>query len=115
MKLITRQTLAAEVAQRWKSRYYNPRDGAWYTYAGGNVAEKYEALLALGSSPLPEDVDKVIGNDSWTIEPRCHECGANGGPVVQLGEEPDYESSTACICPSCLNKALYLGERSLSH
>jgi hypothetical protein len=28
--------------------------------------------------------------------------------VVQLGEEPEYESRTACICFSCLKDALKL-------
>lgn len=54
-----------------------------------------------------EQVALVIGNDFWTrIE--CDECGKEVEAYVQLGEEPDYESSTACICFPCLEKAVAL-------
>lgn len=55
----------------------------------------------------PEAVDEAFGNSSWT-RMQCDECGAHVDWVVELGQEPDYESATACICRSCLNKALLL-------
>lgn len=42
--------------------------------------------------------------------PTCDECCEKADNVVQIGEEPDYESSTAKICEPCLRKALALIE-----
>lgn len=39
---------------------------------------------------------------------KCHECDTWLELVVELGEAPDHESSTAHICLPCLEKALDL-------
>ena len=54
------------------------------------------------------EVDTLIGTKIWTSVEKCSECGAKDVAVVELGEEPDYESMTAYICGSCLRKALDL-------
>ena len=54
------------------------------------------------------EVDALIGNKSWTRVENCSECGAEAVAVVELGEEPDYDSMTAFVCESCLRKALDL-------
>jgi len=43
---------------------------------------------------------------------RCGGCGAGGcaasplvGPLVQVGDEPDYDSSTAWLCFPCVKDA----------
>jgi len=41
----------------------------------------------------------------------CHECDARVD-VVQVGQEPDYESATANVCLVCLKKAVALLEQS---
>jgi len=83
------------VAKKWVSHYGYSKEG---------IAEKLNALDV--ETATPEDVSRIIGNSSWVCEKTCHECGSESWDVVQLGEEPDYESNTANICRSCLEKAL---------
>jgi hypothetical protein len=96
MELVTRHTMAAGAANRWFDAYLGDRDG------------KAAAIRALGESPDPDAVDAIIGNGSWTRVPQCNECKTNGAAVVQIGDEPDYESHTAWVCEDCLKKALAL-------
>jgi len=44
------------------------------------------------------------------ISARCDECKKYYNNVVELGEEPDYDSATARICGECLRKAAALLE-----
>lgn len=101
MKLMTRQAKAARVAARWNSVY-----GRYQKSNGEQGILKM--LVALGANPKPDEVDRVIGNDSWTSLENCDECGAESVETVEIGEEPDYESSTSCVCAGCLRKALAL-------
>ena len=89
--------LASNAAERWLCQYPNDRDG---------IGEK---VRALGPTPNPDDVDRIIGNGSWTRTPRCSECGQDDKDcIVELGQEPDYGSSTAWICQDCIDKASQL-------
>jgi len=101
MELFTRQKLAENVSEHWNR-----------TYAGSQWSHKRDIGDKLSSAPVlnPDIVREIIGNDSWT-ETRCNECDAKNIPVVQLGEEPDYESSTAYVCRECLEKAISLINR----
>jgi hypothetical protein len=36
---------------------------------------------------------------------KCDECGEDSDTLVQVGEEPDIESSTAELCLGCVKKA----------
>jgi len=38
----------------------------------------------------------------------CGECGKSVDAVIQIGEEPDFESRTAYVCLACLRKAMEL-------
>jgi len=104
----TPKTKAAEAAESWKRQYWSPK-GGWSKTFSGPANVEYEALIALGPTPEPGQVDKAIGNKSWT-RTECGECGAENVPVVVLGEEPDYESSTAWVCLGCLRKAVAMLE-----
>ena len=95
MELITRQTLAAEAAERWIAQYQGDREG------------KAAAIRSLGEAPDPDAVDAIIGNGSWTSVPECNECKTDVEAVIRIGDEPDYESSTAWVCEDCLKKALW--------
>ena len=101
MKLITRKGLAAKVAARWKNNYFT--NGEW-RYGEGKK-EIYLRLEALGLNPTPEDVNKAIGNSSWT-DIRCDECGESVEEVLQMGEPLDYESVPENICKPCLTLAV---------
>lgn len=101
MKLITRQILADEAPARFAGVYSRPGYARW--------TEAVEALLALPKPVSPDEVDRLIGNKSWTAVPKCDECGTeNHAVVVEVGEEPDNESRTACLCIGCVQKALAL-------
>lgn len=96
MRKIIRQSLADTAAERWEAQYRNFTD---------NKLVITNDLKKLGDSPLPDDVDRFIGNGSWT-RLTCHECDKEVDQVIELGQEPDYESYTARICLSCLSKAI---------
>lgn len=103
MILHTRQSLANSAAQGWEE-HYGRLDSRHYS--------EHQALIpklhALGPTPDPDDVDALIGNDSWTAPRTCSECQREAAAVVEIGEPPDYESSTAWICRRCLENALAL-------
>ena len=61
--LLTKQHLVNTVDDRWKKQYY--LNSSW-DYYGDDKVEKYEELASLGKNKNPEDVDKIIGNSSWT-------------------------------------------------
>ena len=104
MKLITERSLIRCVAARWDAQYPS----------GSRSAEQAAISNALRGLDVErasaEEVAAIIGNDSWTRIPRCDECGAKGVPVVEIGQEPDYESRTAWICARCLRSALKMVE-----
>lgn len=96
MKLITRRDRILVVAKAWKQQYPRPEPDKRRTQ---------ECLDALDLSTVHGDVvDEVIGNGSWT-RLECNECGEDVQAVVEVGQPPDYESSTAQICGPCLKKA----------
>ena len=105
MKLITERTQVCDVAARWANSY--PKNGPY-----GRDPQKQaitKALAALDAkTATAADVAAIIGNDSWVGPQKCHECGAVVDVAVQVGEEPDYESSTATLCLACVEKALAL-------
>jgi len=103
VKLLSERNQVLEVANKWREQYSRHPEGR-HT----ETQRKLDALDLTTASA--EDVARIIGNDSWAKPRECDECGTPSWQVVQLGEEPDYESSTAIICPDCLRKALLLVE-----
>lgn len=98
MKLITRQSQANSAAERWRRQYPAGQCSA-------DREEIYRQLCLLGAAPDPDEVDRIIGNPSWTETGTCDECGKEGGDRVEVGEEQDYESRTACLCRECVHRA----------
>ena len=109
MKLITRQMKADTAARDWFHTYAHTSywEEGRFAVSGLTKEETHIKLVALGANPNPDDVDAVIGNKSWT-DCRCDDCGKYVDAVVQLGQEPDYDSATANICFPCLKKAVKL-------
>lgn len=100
--LITRQLNADSTAARWKAKYVDKT-----TRYVGDAKAVHAQLVALGPTPNPDDVDRIIGNTSWTrVGLVCNGCGEESDRIVQVGEEPDYESRTARLCAKCLDEAV---------
>lgn len=106
MKVTTQRQKIQSVAERWRKQYPVER-----CESQPDKAVIYEKLCALDLNTCSADeVNKIIGNSSWTRFDGCHECGNEEKQTVMLGQEPDYESYTAWICADCLRKALKLIE-----
>jgi len=100
MKLINERVLIRNVASAWLDQYPRARQLRDETYLKLHTLDVETATA--------KDVNTIIGNASWTVVPHCNECGASVPAVVEIGEEPDYESATAYVCLACLRKALAL-------
>ncbi len=119
MKLITRQTEANELVARFEE-WEKQQAKFIESLRGRGLGRPVEELKKLGLNPDPDACDAVIrkqihmhywasGNiPTWTSVPACNECGESKDAVVRVGEEPDYESSTAFVCRDCLSEALGL-------
>lgn len=98
MKIITRQSCADEAIQKWEE-----------TYSSGRWGEDKLVILAklkeLPKPVNPDDIDRIIGNTSWTSPAACYVCHERAEVIVEMGDEPDYESRTAYLCPCCIRKA----------
>lgn len=90
MKIITLDTVLADLVTRWKRQY--PRDKAEITSA----LER--------EKPLTKDAaDKIIGNSSWTEVPWCDECRKPSEKVIFMGDDTDdYDVRYLCLCHKCI-------------
>lgn len=114
MKLITQREIIRIVAKRWREQYepfkedrplFSVRNGYQSSKTKREVADELDALDKETASPT--DVAAIIGNESWT-RMKCHECGNETDTLIQVGQEPDYESHTADLCMGCVRKAFDL-------
>jgi hypothetical protein len=108
-----------DVAKRWKQRYYVPAtkewDWVWPLSVDGGKAKIsaeviYDKLVALKGKGTPKEIEKIIGNLSWT-DISCDECGRNVEVAVTVGEKEDYDTRTARVCLDCLNKAVAMATK----
>ena len=104
MELLNERHQVRNVAKKWRAQY-----GAG-TYGGDKrqrmVGQELAALNA--ETATAAEVAEIVGNGSWVCKKTCHECGAETWDAVEVGQPPDYESSTATICGGCLRAALRL-------
>jgi hypothetical protein len=116
MNITTQRGLIQAVADRWHATYqpFNPRYDNPLSFVTGMPIhmrpkkETWELLKGLDlETATAEEVDAVIGNSSWT-RLKCDECGEEVGAVIHVGEDPDYESSTASLCYPCCVRAYTL-------
>jgi len=119
VKLITRQTEANELVDRFKE-WEKQQTTYIPILRGRGLGMPVKELKKLGPNPDPDACDAVIRQQiaihtwpsgetpTWTNVPTCDECGQSKDAVVRVGEEPDYESSTAFVCRDCLSEALGL-------
>ena len=106
MELVTTESLTTQAVAYWKEHHGD--DPTFEFFDGRTAGQITKELDALGPEPKAEDINRIIGNESWTTPHRCDECEAYSSAVVRLGQEPDMASNTAHICQSCLQKALGL-------
>jgi hypothetical protein len=102
MKLITKRSKILEVSSLWDRQYVGRSKIYQDKIDIGNRLRKLDL-----NTVSAKEVDDIIGNGSWTYI-RCHECEKSVERAVELGQEPDYESSTANVCFMCLQKATLL-------
>ena len=108
MHLITVRDRIKAIPVEWRRQYYKPISMSWGTLINRDAGQVYTKLCGLDTDTcLKQDIDTIIGNTSWT-RIVCDNCGKDVGAVIQLGQELDYESSTANICVDCLGQALTL-------
>ena len=105
MIVLDERTQVKNAIRRWVHMY-----GLDGTYRDDKRSRRVGAeLMALDQdTATAADVAEIIGNSSWVCERACDECGKETWEVVRLGEEPGYDSSTACVCRDCLRAALRL-------
>lgn len=107
-RLITSRDLIRGVAATWRAQYYHDAAQLWSFVAGGSAQTIYDQLCVLDvETATHADVAAIIGNGSWT-RVWCNGCETNVEVAVEVGAPPDYESSTATLCPSCLAAAVSL-------
>lgn len=107
MKIRTQRQLIQAVAKRWRQQYQPFKPDA-ILHGGKTKQEIADALDKLdGDTATAEDVNAIIGNDSWT-DLKCDECKEYVTATIEVGDEPDYESHTAELCLNCAEKAAAL-------
>lgn len=103
MKLITERMLIGQVAERFRRQYGARLDSPLYD---GRVPRLMLAALESldKETATAADVSLICGNDSW-VQIKCDECGESVDAVIRVGQEPDYDSSTASLCFGCVRAA----------
>ncbi len=93
VSVATRTALAATAAQRWHATYHS------YKGHGPGDAERKAAigrqLDELGPAPDPADVDRIIGNDSWTGT-MCDICHRTAGWVAVCRRDDTEQDVEVC-------------------
>jgi hypothetical protein len=98
MELITERSLIQGVAEMWDAVYgpeFRPTNN-------GSSKEKSDKLHALNLNKVSANtVNKIIGNDTWTVL-ICHECAVKVKKIVVF-YGPDGDRAYQ-ICESCATK-----------
>lgn len=105
-RLITPTTQAAKAVAGFRDTYDNER---WRDHVfpdGRTVRGILDAFAAIKGPPRASDVTRVCGNNRWSRR-MCNGCGKWGTrAMVEVGDEPDYESATVTLCRRCLAEAV---------
>jgi hypothetical protein len=100
MRIITERSRILNVVTLWREQYKESCDHWHY--------EVLERLIKLDLKTVKaEEVDSIIGNDSWTIC-QCYKCKGRFDQVIEVGEETGSDPTTVQLCKDCLIKALYM-------
>jgi hypothetical protein len=102
MRRTSEREQVRNVAKRWRATYGRGQYGQDKLV----ILAKLDALDV--ETATAADVAAIIGDTSWVEPWKCLECGERSWSVIQVGEEPDYESETAYLCIGCLGTAASL-------
>lgn len=105
MRVINTRTRIRETVLFWQEQ--NPVIPA-------QAALRELALLLDPDTATIEEVQDLFAKTGartpWKPHIRCDQCLQEVPFVVEVGEEPDYDSSTARLCQKCLEAALALAK-----
>jgi len=110
MRIIRRRDLIRSVRDRFYRQHQDTPDDYRFPffprrYTVGEIRANLSALDL--ETCTRDDVTAAMGTDGWT-ECACDVCGEDVGAIIQLGDEPDYESTTLNICWVCVKKVVGL-------
>jgi len=99
MIVITIDEVIALVPSRWQKTYSQGR------FANDrSLQDKMQKLLEL-NHPTKDEIDRIIGNDSWTAL-KCTVCGEQKTKLVSVETKAHSEYGPDYICRECLSYAL---------
>ena len=94
---VSRQQNANTAYERWINQFnLENKKSKWYKQA--------QELKALGKNPNPDDVDRIIGNSSWT-HVNCDICEQKKSHGIRMGPYYSYEQNPILVCNDCLVRA----------
>lgn len=105
MKLQKKSELIKSVLKRYKQIYCT--NGNWRDCFFGIAKNHRKHYELLKKAATEDEIENIIGNTSWTRN-ECSECEKDVKILVRVGGKPNYESATAYLCFSCIEKALKL-------
>jgi hypothetical protein len=113
MHIVTQREVIRGVVERWWNSYAGSiqdpsKDGPWVH--GKTKRQIYEELKTLDlKTATAEQVNAIIGNDSWTAL-RCNECDRDDHEQILQFGVVDYDSPHFALCPKCVHAAFALWE-----
>lgn len=85
-----------EIADRWADQYYS--HGDWRNVVNGSSQEIHESII---TSKTLDDVDKAIGNKSWTTN-HCSNCSkTTRKPMIVLDLHYSHDTN---LCNKCVKR-----------
>ncbi len=97
MRIITQRNMIRGVVKRWDEQY---PEKSWKGTDKEQIHIQLQQLdLEIATA---DEVNKIIGNTSWTEE-ACDECGKAVDKVIVFGQE-EYGSSSIYLCFRCIEK-----------
>jgi hypothetical protein len=106
--LVTRESLAATAAERFRSAYQ--RDGHWPLDASHGPylrGRRYEDIYAdLARARTVEEVERVLPRELGWTRVACDNCDQDVEAAVQVGSHSDEEYGPCHYCRPCLELAL---------
>ena len=104
MILLNKKSQLRTLAKNWHDQY---GEGSYSEDKRGRMVGVELAALDPETASIA-DVEEIIGNSSWIVEPTCDECSVQGWDAVEVGDRNSQESNTAVLCRGCLQAALKL-------